>query len=518
MRQLTYKTCILLGILVGLLINPVSSAWASMGYALHKKQDEWTNSIDQWDQFRDNTERDTSLEQKNKEVEPTQKQLPLSTTCLILACFIILLALLSYYQSKLKQKVIRRVEEQNQEILIKNKKLDKLNKDLTQAKIDAEFARDSAIRSDKTKSAFLDVMSHEIRTPISGILGMMNVLKGIDLDTESKDKLAIIEQSSNDLLDIFNDILEFVKLESGILSMEDINFNLRNAVSEVKSLYINRATKKGLEFEVFIDENCPVVIRADEVRFKQILKSLLSNAVKFTNKGQVQLNILQLHQDEKRSTMRFEVIDTGIGMSLEEVKKLFTAFSTARTSFSREYNGIGLSLAIVKKLVHLMNSTIQVESSKGMGSRFWFDLNLNFIPQKKPKKEFVLSRDIRYNILLAEDNLLMQKVGAANLQKYGDVDIADDGQIAFEKFKLNQYDIVVMDLQMPNVNGWESTILIRDYEKLKEIKPVPIIALTANVTVSDRKKSYESGMDYFAEKPIRPEVLDRIFAEIQNPE
>lgn len=430
----------------------------------------------------------------------------------------ILIAILFYYWGKNRKKAMEVEKIQNQRINKQNQKLARINKELTGAKAEAEFARDNAIRSDRAKTAFLDIMSHEIRTPISGIIGMINVLKDIDLDEDKHNKLLVIEQSSNDLLDIFNDILEFIKLESGNLEIELAEFNLRLALQEVESIHANRAAKRGLNFSVNIDKEIPEIVRADEARLKQVLKSLLSNAVKFTQEGKVQLNLKHIGSDEKRCQFRIEVIDSGIGMTVDEIKSIFTAFSPAHTSFSREYHGIGLSLAIVKKLVHLMNSAIQVESSKGNGSRFWFDLDIPYAKQSSTEETgYVLSEDVKFKILLAEDMEIMQKVGIANLSKYGEVDVADDGAIAFEMFKNKPYDIIVMDLQMPNVNGWEATILIRDYEKQKGIeKAIPIVALTANVSQKDRNKSFEAGMDFFTEKPIRPEALDRIFAKLQR--
>lgn len=430
----------------------------------------------------------------------------------------IFIALLLYYRGKGRKKALEIEAKQSLQISKQNQKLEQINKDLTEAKAAAEFARDTAVRSDRAKTAFLDIMSHEIRTPISGIIGMINVLKDIDLDDDKREKLLIIEQSSNDLLDIFNDILEFIKLESGNLGMELSDFNLRDALQEVESIHANRAAKRGLDLSVHIDTEIPDIVHADEARLKQVLKSLLSNAVKFTQKGKVQLNVKYVSSDEKRCQLRVEVIDSGIGMNIAEIKNIFTAFSPAHTSFSREYHGIGLSLAIVKKLVHLMNSAIQLESSKGVGSRFWFDLDIPYSKQSSlVDQNLVLSEDVKFKILLAEDNELMQKVGAANLAKYGEVDIAPDGAKAFEMYKNKHYDIIVMDLQMPNVNGWEATILIREYEKQKGIeKGIPIIALTANVSQKDRKKSFESGMDFFAEKPIRSEALDQMFAKLQS--
>ena len=457
--------------------------------------------------------REKELMLQQKDLEYTQK---LMLATLISGILALMVAILLYIRGRQKQNAIIKEQTHNLQIKEQNKKLDILNKELIKAKNEAEFARDTAIRSDKAKTAFLDIMSHEIRTPLSGIIGMINVLKDIGLDENEREKLGIIEQSSNDLLDIFNDILEFIKLESGNFSMAEMEFNIRDAFSEVENLFANRAAKRGLDLLVSVDDEIPCIIMGDEVRLKQILKSLVNNAIKFTREGQVQLNLKYIDSNQKRCNMRVEVIDSGIGMTLEEVKTIFKAFSSLHTSISREYNGMGLSLAIVKKLVHLMSSAIQVESSKGSGSRFWFDINLPFVQQNAIEDIAVLSKDVHFKILLAEDNELMQKVGAANLKKYGEVDIAYDGQKAFEMFKARKYDIVVMDLQMPNVNGWESTILIREYEKEKEYKKkTPIIALTANVSVEDRKKSFESGMDYFAEKPIRPDVLDQIFAKLQ---
>ncbi len=446
-----------------------------------------------------------------------QKELLTGKTHLIYALIALglmaaIVAVLLFYRAKSRKKAMENEIKQKEKIERQNKKLNKINKQLTEAKASAEFSRDLAIKADKAKTAFLDIMSHEIRTPLAGIIGMINVLKDIDLDSDKREKLQVIEQSSNDLLDIFNDILEFIKLESGSLDIEKSEFSIRDMVKDVEIVYMNRAKKSGLDLNIRIDREIPDHIISDRMRLNQVLKSLISNAIKFTNKGKVELALRYLGTTDSMCTFRVEVIDTGIGMTLDEIKNIFMAFSPAHTSFSREYHGIGLSLAIVKKLVHLMESAIQVESSKGHGSRFWFDLTVPFNENGKKKS---LSTPVSYSvaklrILLAEDNELMQKVGAANLSKYGHVDIAH----RLSTIKKSDH-IIVMDLQMPNVNGWESTEMIRGYEKANgQEKRIPIIALTANVSQKDRNKSFESGMDYFAEKPIRPEVLDKIFDEL----
>ncbi|MEA3445771.1 MAG: tetratricopeptide repeat protein, partial [Bacteroidota bacterium] len=282
------------------------------------------------------------IEHQEKELEKLraekihQQELLYGKTRLIYALFALglmamIVALLLYFRAKSRKKAIEKEKKQKEKIERQNKRLAKTNEKLAEAKADAEFARDSAIKADKAKTAFLDIMSHEIRTPIAGIIGMINVLKDIDLDDDKREKLFIIEQSSNDLLDIFNDILEFVKLESGNLVIEKSEFSLRNAISEVELLNVNRAKKKGLVLKVNIDKEIPDSLVGDEMRIQQVLKSLLSNAIKFTEKGKVVLNIKYFGQTVDNCSFRVEVIDTGIGMTMSEIKSIFTAFSAVNT-------------------------------------------------------------------------------------------------------------------------------------------------------------------------------------------
>lgn len=374
-----------------------------------------------------------------------------------------------------------------------------------------------AIAATNAKSIFLANMSHEIRTPLNGIIGMTDVLKESGLKNEQIDYLNIIEMSGNNLLTIINDILDFSKIESGQIELENIELNLRNEIGQVIKLLDNKARRKGIYLKTEIDEQIPETIKGDPVRIKQVLINLVNNGIKFTEKGGITLAVSVSKSDMPLVTMMFRVTDTGIGISDKGMTRLFQSFSQTDISTTREYGGSGLGLAISKKLVELMHGEIGVESEVGKGSKFWF--TAKFESDTTIKKEYVSISDSqgtpevkKLSVLLAEDNVINMKVAFLMLNRLGhDIEVAENGKVAVEKFSKKRFDIILMDIQMPLMDGIEATREIRniEYESKSKIR-IPIIAVTANALMGDRERFLEAGMDNYISKPFKPDELEEI--------
>jgi len=385
----------------------------------------------------------------------------------------------------------------------------KLEKDFNHLKELKRKAEETA----KMKSQFLANMSHEIRTPINGIVGMSYLVLQTDLTPRQKSYIEKIEESSKSLLAIINDILDLSKIESGKLVIDKVNFNLNKVVKNSLNLIRFNAKKKGLKIKIKYQKGVPKKLYGDSLRLSQILNNLLSNAVKFTQKGEIVLTISKIEEN----LFRFEVKDTGIGLKEEEQKKIFKAFSQADGSTTRDYGGTGLGLTISKQLVELMGGRIWVESQYGKGSNFIFELELKEAQiSKEPETEIKieekniqnrLKRDINLlkncKILLAEDNEINQEIISGLLENSSiKLDIAKNGKEAIEKFKKNSYTLILMDIQMPLMDGYEATKIIREIDK-----DIPIIAITANAMKEDIKKSELYGMNSHINKPIEVEEL-----------
>jgi|GEM_PF-2528848 len=387
-----------------------------------------------------------------------------------------------------------------------------------QSKLEKDFnhLNELKIRAEETakmKSQFLANMSHEIRTPINGIVGMSYLVLQTDLAPRQKSYIEKIEESSKSLLAIINDILDLSKIESGKLVIDKVNFNLNKVVKNSLNLIRFNAKKKDLKIKVKYIESVPKRLYGDSLRLSQILNNLLSNAVKFTQKGEINLIISRVQGD----IFRFEVKDTGIGLKEEEQKKIFKAFSQADGSTTRDYGGTGLGLTISKQLVELMGGKIWVESEYGKGSNFIFELELKEVQITKEAQADIqieesniqnrLKRNINLlkncKILLAEDNEINQEIVSGLLENSSiELDIAKNGKEAVEKFKENRYTLILMDIQMPIMDGYEATKIIRELDK-----NIPIIAITANAMKEDIKKSEKYGMNSHINKPIEVEEL-----------
>ena len=382
-------------------------------------------------------------------------------------------------------------------------------RDLVQAKAAAEAAS-------VAKSAFLANMSHELRTPMNAIMGMTAIALKRTADPKVRDPLQKIDTASHHLLHVINDILDLSKIEAERLTLEEVSFRLGELVENLMSLVADRAREKGLALVRDLPEDLAGrTFHGDPLRLEQILLNLTGNAIKFTDRGSVTLRCRVAEEDGDATLLRWEVVDTGIGIAPEDQGKLFSAFSQADGSMTRRYGGTGLGLAISKRLAELMGGAIGVESARGRGSCFWFTVRLgqgavaatpaNEASAGRSAEAGLRARHTGRRILLAEDEPINQEVSCHLLQEAGlTVDLAADGVQAVEFAQRNEYALILMDVQMPNLNGLDATRAIRgDSRNLR----TPILAMTANAFAEDRRRCLEAGMDDHLAKPIRPEVL-----------
>ncbi|MEW6136042.1 MAG: response regulator [Bacteroidales bacterium] len=378
--------------------------------------------------------------------------------------------------------------------------------------------RDRAEAATRAKSLFLASMSHEIRTPLNGIIGIVNILKQTTDPIKVAEYLEIVEISADNLLSIINDILDFSKIESQQLELENIPFHIEEEIQNVVKLLHFKATEKGLLLKAEIPGNIPSCVLGDPVRFKQILINLVNNAIKFTEKGFIEVSATLHDLPPDQCVIYCAVKDTGIGITEEGKLRLFREFSQTDKSISRRFGGSGLGLAISKKLVEMMQGEIGVESEYGKGSTFWFTVTFGRCDTHhtpgKTHSEISTGVSRHKNILLVEDNVINQKVALFALQKMGHfVDVAENGEICLQKVKEKDYDVVLMDVQMPIMDGYTATQRIRAWEKETGRKPLRIIAMTANAEKSERTYCLSIGMDEYISKPFKPERLAALLGD-----
>lgn len=371
----------------------------------------------------------------------------------------------------------------------------------------------SAHAASRLKSEFLAHMSHEIRTPISGVIGLTELLMGTALGSEQHDYADAIRRSAESLHAIINDILDFSKIEAGRIELENIEFSLTRILDDVEKTLVYQAREKGLRLGIEIAPGMPDAYLGDPQRIKQILANLVSNAIKFTRNGSVRVRVLW----EAPKLLRCEVVDTGIGISLESRARLFKPFSQADSSTSRKFGGTGLGLSICKRLVESMGGAIGVESAEGHGARFWFTMPLEplapgSVPRVSQDSVARTAPGLRARLLVAEDNPINQKILLKQLEKLGvRADAVGNGQDLLTALDDFPYDMILMDCQMPGMDGYEATARVRASNAA--YRSIPIVAVTASAVQGDREKCLAIGMNDYVSKPVHPDELGRVLAK-----
>ncbi|PAV26743.1 hybrid sensor histidine kinase/response regulator [Tamilnaduibacter salinus] len=396
----------------------------------------------------------------------------------------------------------REVDDRTREISEKNEALKRGNRALIRAK-------EEAMQRARGRADFLANMSHEIRTPLNGVLGMLSLTLDDELTATQRDRLELARSASESLLGLLNDILDISKVEAGKLGLEAIDFNLVRVVREAAALMEQQADRKGIGLTVAIAPGTPEWFVGDPTRIRQVVNNLLSNAVKFTDHGEVRIML-----DRVGDQVRIDVLDTGIGLSVEARKRIFSPFSQGSEETTRRYGGTGLGLTLCRQLVDRMNGRITVDSEPGEGTRFtvWLPLSVSDTPDGNANAVATLPEPERpaagRRILLVEDNRVNQVVASGMLKKLGhQVEVAENGEKALEALDHTSFDLVLMDCQMPVMDGYQAARAIRRDGRWPDL---PLIAVTANVMEGDAQHCIDAGMDDYMSKPYDRDTLQRV--------
>lgn len=420
------------------------------------------------------------------------------------------------------ERLITQIRQSNIDQMKRYNLVNDLNRKLKQA-------REAADAASRAKSQFLAVMSHEIRTPLNAVIGVTNLLMQTELDQKQLRYAELMRSGANTLLSVISNILDFSKIEAGKAELEITDFNISTLVEEIAELMTVKAHDKGLRFACLTHHLVPSDLRGDPGRVRQILLNLAENAVKFTRKGDIVIRVSPDNETDTHATLRFTVTDTGIGISHDRLKLLFKSFSQADASVKRKYGGTGLGLAISKQLIKMMKGNIGVESKEGKGSTFWFTV---VFEKQSEQSETSLSdqardednsgiaihtlakadkRDLR--ILLVEDNEINRELAVAILEGYTVITVTN-GKEALEILKKEKFDLVLMDIEMPEMDGFEATSLIRNPKSGVLSPGIPIIAMTAYAMKGDRERCLDADMDDYISKPVETrklfEAIDRL--------
>lgn len=393
--------------------------------------------------------------------------------------------------------------------------VDQLNDEMNRRKeVEQQLllAKEEAEKASIAKSDFLSVISHEIRTPLNAVIGMGHLLHKNQPRPDQVENLNALRISADNLLVLINDILDFNKIEAGKLDLEEAPFSVKKLVKDIVRANTNGANERENGISLLIDDNIPDYLLGDSLRLGQVLNNLVSNAIKFTEKGFVSVRVDLAELNATSAVIKFSVIDTGVGIAPENLRGIFLPFMQASTSITRKYGGTGLGLAITRKILQLINSDIEVETKVGKGSKFFFSVELSIVATnpENPYEYDTIDFDLKQaRILLAEDTMFNVFYATQLLESWNSrVEVAENGQIAVDMMKTGHYDLILMDLHMPVMDGYTATIKIREFNTT-----IPIVALTASVSGNVREKVIESGMQDYVTKPLNP---DEFFIKVRK--
>lgn len=446
-----------------------------------------------------NTEKSEFERTSNKEKSNLRLRLYVVSLLLVVIVF----GFLFYY--------IVKVKKSNKHLQIKQKKIEIQNKILQVKNIEILQAKEAAEEAAKVKTQFISTISHEIRTPLNAIIGVANLLNQNAPQPSQYENLNILKISSENLLSLVNNILDFSKMEAGKMQLETIDFNLRSIVFDVKELFSIKSVEKGVELLIQYDEKIPSVLKGDPLRINQLLINLVNNAIKFTDSGYVKIDISLQLSTINHALVHFAISDTGIGISQSKQSAIFESFAQADTNTTRKYGGTGLGLSICKKILENLNSKLQLESVSGKGSTFYFTINFEVSRNAsigKSAKTASFEDSIKgKRVLIVEDNMMNVMVLRQFLQKWGVItEVALNGREGYERVRESNFDAVLMDIHMPEMDGIEATLLIRQLDDERK-RRVPIIAITAENEMQLRQQVYEVGMNDYIFKPFNPDDL-----------